>query len=108
MSIEPTLQETRTLGSNDQVCKRIKDMLQDYLKESQPYFTETINDDMSFDYLGLDSLSRVNLITRLEKEFGIKLDITAAYDFVTARALAEFVWSTVNGVSLDAKYILED
>ena len=61
---------------------------------------------MSFDYIGLDSLARVNLLVGLEKELGVPLDPTAAYDFVTVRALAEFVWSVVSGTSMDIKKTL--
>ena len=70
-------------------------------------FKEHIGDDMSFDYIGLDSLARVNLMTALDKEFGVKLDPAAAYDFVTVGALSKFVWSQVTGTPLDMKKVLE-
>jgi acyl carrier protein len=89
-----------------QVGERIKSLLQKYLLEERHDFTESIGDDMSFDYIGLDSLARVNLLVGLEKEFGVSLDPTAAYDFVTVRALAEFVWSVVSGTPMDIKKAL--
>jgi acyl carrier protein len=89
-----------------QVSERIRSFLQSFLRVEQPDFLEPVGNDMSFDYLGLDSLARVNLVTGLEKEFGISLDPTAAYDFVTPRALAEFVWSVISDTPLDAKKTL--
>lgn len=94
-------------NSVEQVSERIKFLLTKYLKEARPDFTEPIGDDMSFDYIGLDSLARVNLLVGLEKECGVSLDPTAAYDFVTVRALSEFVWSVVSGMPMDIKKVLE-
>jgi acyl carrier protein len=88
------------------VADVIKKLLGDYLKINRPDFTEAILDDMSFDYIGLDSLARVELLSGLDKALGITLDPTAAYDFVTVRALAEYVCSVVNGTSLDFKKAL--
>jgi acyl carrier protein len=84
-----------------QVADRIRSHLQAYLHKEQPDFKELVGDDMSFDYMGLDSLARVDLLTGLEKEFGVSLDPTAGYDFITVRSLAEFVWSVISGTPLD-------
>ena len=105
MTIELT-STLSTVTSAAQVGERIRSLLQKYLLEERPDFTEPIGDDMSFDYIGLDSLARVNLLVGLEKELGVPLDPTAAYDFVTVRALAEFVWSVVSGTSMDIKKTL--
>lgn len=80
--------------------------LQDYLRVHQPDFAEEIHDNLSFDYIGLDSVARVELIAALERHLGIALDPTAAYDFVTVGALASFVWSELSGESLDLKATL--
>lgn len=96
-----------TPASIEQVSEGIKSRLQHYLQAERPDFTEAIKDDMSFDYIGLDSLARVNLLSGLEKEFGVSLDPTAAYDFVTVRALAEFVWSVMSGQEMDVKKALD-
>lgn len=90
----------------DQVVERIKSLLQAYLGEHGPAFNETITDNMSFDYIGLDSLARVGLLSALEKEFAVALDPTAAYDFVTVHALAQFVWSEVSGCEFDARKVM--
>src|SRR6218665_3105542 len=90
----------------EQVSERIKFLLTEYLQEERDDFTEPIEDDMSFDYIGLDSLARVNLLVGLEKECGVSLDPTAAYDFVTARALSEFVWSGGRGTPMGVKEVL--
>jgi acyl carrier protein len=89
-----------------QVNARIKLVLQKYLQAERQDFTETITDNMSFDYIGLDSLARVDLLLALEKEFGVPIDPTAAYDFVTVQALSAFVWSEVSGTVLDVKKTL--
>ncbi|WP_035853359.1 acyl carrier protein [Deefgea rivuli] len=89
-----------------QVGERIKFLLQKYLIEERHDFIESIDNGMSFDYIGLDSLARVNLLVGLEKEFGVPLDPTAAYDFVTVQALADFVWSVVSSTPMDIKKVL--
>lgn len=94
-------------ANSAEVAERIKSLLHTYLEEQGHSFSETITDNMSFDYIGLDSLARVGLLSSLEKEFGVALDPTAAYDFVTVHALAEFVWSEVSGTSFDAKKVLD-
>lgn len=91
----------------EQVGELIRVRLSEYLAESGIEFTEPIGDDMSFDYIGLDSLARVNLMTALDKEFGVQLDPAAAFDFVTVGSLAKFVWSEVTGTPLDLKTVLE-
>jgi acyl carrier protein len=93
--------------NTSQVRERIITLLEQYIIEERHDFTETITNHMSFDYIGLDSLARVNLLVALEKEFSISLDPTAAYDFVTVNALAEFVWSVISGTPLDLKKTLE-
>jgi acyl carrier protein len=97
---------TSCTASVHDVAEVIRKLLTDYLKINRPDFTEAIRDDMSFDYIGLDSLARVELLSGLDKALGISLDPTAAYDFVTVRALAEYVCSVVNGTSLDFKQAL--
>lgn len=74
------------------VTNRITTYLQQHLARTQPDFAEPLHSNMSFDYLGLDSLSRVELISALCKEWSVKLDLTAAYDYVTVGALSEFIW----------------
>lgn len=90
-----------------QVGELIRERLTQQLAESGIEFKDRIEDNMSFDYIGLDSLARVNLMTALDKEYGVTLDPAAAYDFVTVGALAQFVWSRVTGTPLDLKKVLE-
>jgi len=90
----------------DDVVALIKRLLTEHLQVHRPDFTEPIGDDMSFDYIGLDSLARVELLTGLDRALGVSLDPTAAYDFVTVRALAEFVASTLGGTAMDVKKAL--
>lgn len=89
-----------------EVATRIRTHLSAWLAAQRPDFNEPMTDHMSFDYIGLDSVARVDLISALEKEFQIKLDPTAAYDFVTVGALAEFVWSEISGIAMDMKKTL--
>jgi acyl carrier protein len=74
------------------VTDRITTYLQQHLAKTQPDFAAPLHTNMSFDYMGLDSLSRVELISALSKEWSKELDLTAAYDFVTIGALSEFIW----------------
>jgi acyl carrier protein len=74
------------------VTDRITAYLHQHLAKTQPDFADPLHSNMSFDYMGLDSLSRVELISALSKEWSVELDLTAAYDFVTIGALSEFIW----------------
>lgn len=85
----------------------VRQWLKDYLQQQHKEINEPIRDDMSFDYIGLDSLARVALMTASEQRFFLKLDPTAAYDFVTVGALSEFVWSQISGEALDQKKLLD-
>ena len=82
------------------VTGRITAYLQQHLAQTQPDFAEPLHINMSFDYLGLDSMSRVELISALSKEWSVQLDLTAAYDFVTIGALSEFVWQHLTHTEL--------
>jgi acyl carrier protein len=104
---EPGVLPTTHALTVERVGELIRTRLTEHLAESGIEFKEHIGDDMSFDYIGLDSLARVNLMTALDKEFGVKLDPAAAYDFVTVGALSKFVWSQVTGTPLDMKKVLE-
>lgn len=44
--------------------------------------------DTSFSAMGLDSMTQVTLIGRLEERFGVELDPTLAYDYPTVNALS--------------------
>lgn len=88
------------------VATLIKGLLRETLRAHHPDFNEKIGDDMSFDYIGLDSLARVELLAGLDRALGVSLEPTAAYDFVTVRALAEFVWSTLSGQEMDVRKAL--
>lgn len=90
-----------------EVGQRIRLRLMKLLQDNGVERTEPIGDDMSFDYIGLDSLARVELLTALDDEFGTSLDPTSAYDFVTVGALAKFVRSQLTGEVLDLKQVLE-
>jgi len=62
-----------------------------HLARTQPDFNEPLHLNMSFDYIGLDSMSRVELVSELAKQWSVELDLTAAYDFITVGSLAQFV-----------------
>ena len=90
----------------DDVAALIKRLLTESLQVNRPDFSERIGNDMSFDYIGLDSLARVDLLTGLDRALGVSLDPTAAYDFVTVQALAEFVWASLSGAEMDVRKAL--
>ena len=94
------------LNSLEAVSQRIMFHLNKRIEADYPDFAEPLRSDMSFDYIGLDSVSRVELVTELANDCAIKLDPTAAYDFVTIGSLAEFVWSELSGTALDLKKAL--
>lgn len=78
-------------ASLESISESIIAHLTKHLARTQPDFNEPIHTDMSFDYIGLDSMSRVELVSELAKRWSVELDLTAAYDFITVGALAEFV-----------------
>jgi acyl carrier protein len=67
----------------------------------------SLHADMSFDSIGLDSLARVDLISAMEARFGMALDPTLAYDFVTPGALSAFVWGQACGIPADEKRLMD-
>lgn len=77
-----------------------------YLEAKHPEMRGAIHADMSFDNIGLDSLARVEMIAAMENRFGVALDPTLAYDFVTAGALSSFVWGQITGVAVDQKQLM--
>lgn len=85
----------------------VRSWIKAYLQQHHDESGEPITDQMSFDYIGLDSMARVNLMTALESHFALKLDPTAAYDFVTVGSLSQFVWSQISGEPMDAKAALD-
>jgi acyl carrier protein len=90
----------------DQICCGIKEELVDYCKREGRTLQQPIHDQMSLDYIGLDSLSRVELLEALDQKYQVSLEPTAAYDFVTVRALAEYVHSVFTGTPLDERKAL--
>lgn len=77
-----------------------------YLESKHPEAKDAVHGDMSFDSIGLDSLARVEMIAALEAGFGIALDPTLAYDFVTPGALSAFVWGQLSGEPVDQKQLM--
>jgi acyl carrier protein len=84
-------------GELDAVTCTVRKHLLALLSESNPQAAITLDDDASFDSLGLDSISRVGLVERIAQEYNLDLDITAAYDFITVQALARFVHASDAG-----------
>jgi acyl carrier protein len=89
------------------IAEAIRAHLRLLLREAGAGHVEAIEDDASFDLLGLDSLGRVRLVEELSREFAVELEPTAAYDFATVKALAHFVDACLTGVPLDEKHVLE-
>jgi acyl carrier protein len=81
--------------------------IKEYLLRECKNIQGPIEDHASLDYLGLDSLARVNLVVAVEGRFNLSLDPTAAYDFVTVGAITEYVWSQITGQPLDEKTLLD-
>ncbi|MDC9589116.1 AMP-binding protein [Xenorhabdus sp. XENO-10] len=81
----PSTTETQGAYMTEQ---ELKDWLIEYLT---PYFQRyeiPISEHVSFDSLGLDSVSRVTLISQLEKVLQQKLDPILGYEYPTIHALS--------------------
>jgi acyl carrier protein len=77
-----------------------------HLESKHPEMKGAVHGDVSFDSVGLDSLARVDMISAMERSFGIALDATLAYDFVTPNALSAFVWGQITGEPVDQKQLM--
>lgn len=104
--IQTNMQEQAGSRANPQGQAEVLAWLIQSLESKQPDLKGLIHSAMSFDCIGLDSLARVELVTAMEGQFGILLDPTLAYDFVTPGALAAFVWGELSGTPVDQKQLM--
>ena len=93
-------------GSKPESLNDVSSWVLQYLAARFPETGGTLHPDMSFDSIGLDSLARVDMISAMEGRFGITLEPTLAYDFVTAGALSAFVWGQISGAPVDQKHLM--
>jgi acyl carrier protein len=99
-------QPVQSLASKPSSLTEVRTWIVQFLESKHPEMRGTIHADMSFDSIGLDSLARVDMIGSMENQFGLKLDPTLAYDFVTPGALSSFVWGQIAGVPVDEKQLI--
>lgn len=74
--------------------KDIAEWLRSYLK---PYFAErnmVVDDDTSFDALGMDSITRVELVAAIEERFELDLDPVLGFEYPTIGAMSTHIAST--------------
>ena len=102
--IHPTA--TQLPGTKPNSPEDVSSWVIEYLAARYPEMAASVHADMSFDNIGLDSLARVELIAAMEVRFGVTLDPTLAYDFVTAGALSAFVWGQATGAAVDVKQLM--
>ena len=95
------------IPEHEVVADAIRGHLRSLLRTAGTGQLESIEGDVSFDMLGLDSLGRVQLVEELGREFSVELEATAAYDFATVHALAHLVHARLTGTPLDERSVLE-
>ena len=76
----------------DELQEGITKLIQSEVEKYSPGVFSTFEEHTTFDSFGLNSLSRVELITKIEVTFLVSLKIDAAFEFVTIHSLANYVW----------------
>ena len=105
-NMQPNMQQQAASAEKPQALPDVLAWVIHYLETKHPETKESVHGDMSFDSVGLDSLARVEMIAAMEAAFGIELDPTLAYDFVTPGALSGFVWGQLSGEPVDQKQLM--
>ena len=77
----------------------IENIICESLKEVIDVPPEELARDTTFDALGLDSISRVGLVTQLEKAIGREIDPEISYEHDTPHSLAVYVATLLGGSS---------
>ncbi|SFU53556.1 acyl carrier protein [Pseudoduganella namucuonensis] len=98
--------QANTQASQPAALIEVSGWLIEHLEGKHPEMRGQLHKDMSFDSIGLDSLARVELISAMERRFGVALEPTLAYDFVTAGALSAYVWGQISGTPVDQKHLM--
>ncbi|MEW7976596.1 MAG: acyl carrier protein [Candidatus Sedimenticola endophacoides] len=74
-----------------EIAGRIAVVVSALLKEHNPDSTPVINTDASFQSFGLDSIQMVEIVARLEEEFGLPLEPELAFNYPTVGSLAGYI-----------------
>ncbi len=67
----------------------IQTYLMNEIRNATPPNGVELDGDTSFSSMGLDSMTQVSLIGKLEERFEVELDPTLAYDYPTVNALSK-------------------
>lgn len=70
---------------------RITENLSTLLSQTNPGREVRIDPDASFSSFGLDSIQMVEMVARLEDEFGLALEPELAFHYPTVRSLARHI-----------------
>lgn len=89
MSGEPTCNSASYHQSLLQVLESLKQSLADELQMQR----EQVDDDTAFIDMGLDSITAVTWIRKINKQFGLSIGATKVYSFPTLTLFTEFVLS---------------
>ena len=78
--------------NNNYVLKKIKKIISDLLH----YPIDEIDNSVSFKDLGIDSISGVEIVNVINKEFNLNLDKVILYDYPNIKLLVEYICNQYN------------
>ncbi len=86
--------------SENDILLSIKSTLKNLLAKELHLSNENIEEDTPFVDLGLDSITGVTWIRKINQEYGVSISATKVYDYPTLFKLSQYVKKEVEGVLL--------
>ena len=83
----PVLEDTPAIFNLAELEQEIREILSEVLH----LFTEEVDLDTSFKDMGMDSITSVEIIHRVNKRYPLNLDAVMTYDYPTIRLLAKYL-----------------
>jgi acyl carrier protein len=82
--------------------RQVADSIEQAVADVLGYGAGTLDRDLGFFEMGMDSLMALDVRTQLENALGIKLSVALLFDHPTINALADFLTEQAPGVAPDA------
>ncbi|KWX88444.1 hypothetical protein AMQ83_06715 [Paenibacillus riograndensis] len=93
-ALKNTFVHSVTLEANQEIIKEhIQQILRDNLQKAMGLRVEDIHEERAFSSYGVDSISGVDLIRKINEELNIVLRTTALFDYSTLKELSGHIWN---------------